>query len=168
MAANTTTAGTSPAPGRPDLEIPPSDLCSGTAIRKAARRVSVLYDGAIAPAGLRFTQMVVLMHVARHAEPTLSELAASLVLDRSALSDNLKPMMRDGLVAVRPCEMDKRGRRVSLTGDGYAKLEEAIELWRIAQHRFDAAFGLEAAADLRQALGRISDDSFLAAFDAAL
>jgi DNA-binding MarR family transcriptional regulator len=154
-----------PAAGRPDILIPPQGLCSGTALRKAARRVSLLYDGVIAPTGLRSTQMAVLIHVARHREPTMGELANYLVLDRSALSENLKPLIRLGLVEVRPCELDKRGRRVRLTEAGYAKLSDAMDLWQTAQLRFDAAFGEEAASALRFALRRIADDTFPAAFE---
>ena len=165
MAAKNRSVAMVPAKDRPDVLIPPAGLCSGTALRKAARRVSLLYDGVIASTGLRSTQMAVLIHVARHGQPTMGELATHLVLDRSALSDNLKPLIREGLVDVRPCEMDKRGRRVSLTEEGYAKLSGAMGLWRTAQRRFDAAFGADEADLLRQALKRIADDGFIAAFE---
>jgi DNA-binding MarR family transcriptional regulator len=168
MAAKNRSVAMVPAKGRPDVLIPPAGLCSGTTLRKAARRVSLLYDGVIAGAGLRSTQMAVLIHVARHGQPTMGELATYLVLDRSALSDNLKPLIRDGLVEVRPCEMDKRGRRVSLTEEGYAKLSGAMDLWRIAQSRFEEAFGADEADALRSALHRITDDGFLSAFEDAL
>jgi DNA-binding MarR family transcriptional regulator len=167
MAAKYRAAEMVPAKDRPDVLIPPAGLCSNTALRKAARRVSLLYDGVIAGAGLRSTQMAVLIHVARHGQPTMGELAAHLVLDRSALSDNLKPLIRDGLVDVRPCEMDKRGRRVRLTEAGYAKLTQAMGLWRTAQRRFDAAFGADEAHLLNLALERIADDGFVAAFEDA-
>lgn len=167
MAAKPRSVEMVPAKDRPDVLIPPAGLCSNTALRKAARRVSLLYDGVIAGAGLRSTQMAVLIHVARHGQPTMGELAAHLVLDRSALSDNLKPLIREGLLEVRPCELDKRGRRVRLTEGGYAKLTEAMDLWRIAQRRFDAAFGAGEAELLRQALHRIADDGFVAAFEEA-
>jgi len=154
-----------PAAGRPDVLIPPVGLCSGTVLRKAARRVSLLYDGVIASTGLRSTQMAVLIHVARHASPTMGELAAHLVLDRSALAENLKPLIREGFVEVSVCDRDKRTRRVRLTEAGYAKLTEGMGLWRSAQQRFDAAFGVEEVAEFRQALVRIVGDDFLAAFE---
>ena len=154
-----------PAKDRPDVLIPPAGLCSGTALRKAARRVSLLYDEVIASTGLRSTQMAVLIHVARHRSPTMGELAAYLVIDRSALADNLKPLIRDGFIEVRACEQDKRTRRVRLTEAGYAKLSASMGLWRSAQHRFNTAFGLKEAVVLRQALARIVSDEFLAAFE---
>src|ERR1700760_827793 len=93
-------------PGRPagaELTFsPPPNLCNGTALRKATRRVSQLYDAIIAPSGLRSTQRSILIQIARAQSPTMSELAAAMVLDRSALAHNLKPLARDGLVAVVP------------------------------------------------------------------
>src|SRR6202047_258099 len=80
--------------------IPELNRCNGTALRKATRRVSQLYDAVLAPCGLRSTQRSILIHVARAGTPTMGDLAAALVLDRSALAHNLKPLERDGFVAV--------------------------------------------------------------------
>ena len=154
-----------PAKGREDVLIPPKGLCSGTSLRKAARRVSLLYDAVLAPTGLRSTQIAVLIHVARHQQPTMGELASYLVIDRSALAENLKPLIREGLIDVRPCEQDKRGRRVRLTEAGYDKLTASMPLWTSAQQRFDEAFGAQAAEALREGLTRIADDDFLMAFE---
>ena len=73
-------------------------LCNNSALRKATRRVSQLYDAVLAPSGLRSTQMAILTHIDRAGTPAMGELAAALVLDRSALGHNLKPLERDGLV----------------------------------------------------------------------
>src|SRR5579859_3365772 len=95
-------------------------ICNGTALRKATRRVSQLYDAALAPIGLRATQRSLLIHIARAGTPGMGDLAADLVLDRSALAHNLKPLERDGLVAVFVDPEDKRGRLVTLTPAGRA------------------------------------------------
>jgi DNA-binding MarR family transcriptional regulator len=156
-----------PSKVRAEVLIPIAGHCSGTALRKAARRVSLLYDSVIASTGLRSTQMAVLIHVARHGAPSMGELAAYMVVDRSALTENLKPLIRDGLVEVKPSEQDRRTRHVTLTDSGYAKLHASMDLWRSAQRRFDAAFGAEAAAVLRASLHRIAADEFLTAFEDA-
>src|ERR1700758_603334 len=78
----------------------PETVCNGTALRKATRRVSQLYDAVLSPCGLRSTQRSILIHIARTGTPTMGDLAAALVLDRSALAHNLKPLERDGFVAV--------------------------------------------------------------------
>jgi DNA-binding MarR family transcriptional regulator len=74
------------------------------------RRVSQIYDEALAPCGLGSTQKSVLNSIARAGRPTVGEPAASLVLDRSALAHNIKPLEREGLIEVVADEHDKRNR----------------------------------------------------------
>ncbi|WP_158928296.1 MarR family winged helix-turn-helix transcriptional regulator [Acidisphaera sp. S103] len=145
----------------------PESVCNGTALRKATRRVSQLYDAVLAPCGLRSTQRSILMHIARAGTPTMGDLAAALVLDRSALAHNLKPLERDGFVTVVVDPADKRSRLVTLTAVGTAKLDESQRLWRQAQHRFEATFGPEQATALRQSLAVISSATFAKAFQDA-
>jgi DNA-binding MarR family transcriptional regulator len=144
--------------------LPEPNLCNGTALRKATRRVSQLYDAVLAPCGLRSTQRSILIHIARAGTPTMGDLAAALVLDRSALAHNLKPLERDGLVAVVPDQEDKRSRLVALTKRGSAKLRESMELWKQAQDRFEVAFGSEQARAMRASLALISSPEFADAF----
>ncbi len=138
-----------------------------SSLRKAARRLSLLYDATISPCGLKMTQGAILMTVGRTDAPTMGELATALVLDRSALTENLKPLVRKGLLEVRVCAKDKRIRRVALTAAGAAKVTECLPLWRLAQARFEAAFGTAAASALRRDLGRIVSEDFTSAFDQA-
>ena len=88
--------------------------CSATAMRKATRRMTQLYDDALAPAGVRSTQYAILEELHRQADtpPTMGELAETLVLDRSALGHNLRPLERDGLIALVAGDNDRRRRRV--------------------------------------------------------
>jgi DNA-binding MarR family transcriptional regulator len=145
----------------PPLEPSP---CNGTALRKATRRVSQLYDAVLAPCGLRSTQRSILVHIARAGAPAIGGLAAALVMDRSALAHNLKPLERDGLVAVVVATTDKRSRLVKLTARGEAKLNESTELWAVAQNRFEAAFGVDEARALRRTLALIASTEFTNAF----
>jgi hypothetical protein len=94
----------------------------------------------------------------------MTELAHAMVLDRSALARNVKPLERDGYLALRPDEDDGRSRRVDLTAAGRAKLVEANRLWRKAQRRFEEVYGEERAAALRVALAEIYSDEFAVAF----
>jgi DNA-binding MarR family transcriptional regulator len=107
---------------------PESSSCNATALRKATRRVSQLYDTVLAPCGLRSTQRSILIHIARAGTPTMGDLATALVLDRSALAHNLKPLERDGLVKVIVDRNDKRSRLVRLTARGEDKLRESLGL----------------------------------------
>ncbi|RAS35568.1 winged helix DNA-binding protein [Paraburkholderia bryophila] len=94
----------------------------------------------------------------------MTELAYAMVLDRSALARNIKPLERDGYLVQRPDNGDGRSRRVELTPAGRAKLTESNRLWRKAQNRFEAVYGEERAAALRVALAEIYSDEFAAAF----
>jgi DNA-binding MarR family transcriptional regulator len=123
-----------------------------------------LYDDALAPAGLRSTQYAILEELHRQADapPSMGELAETLVLERSALGHNLRPLERDGLIALIAGDDDRRRRRVVLTAKGGAKLAEARRGWKLAQDRFNDVFGVSAAAELRVTLLRIARDERLA------
>jgi DNA-binding MarR family transcriptional regulator len=142
-------------------------LCNCTALRKASRRVSQLYDAILAPSGLRATQRAILNHIARSGTPSVGALAADLVLDRGALAHNLKPLERDGYVRQDVDPHDRRNRLISLTQEGRAKLRESDLLWARAQKKFDKAYGPTASATLRNALALIASDKFIASFEDA-
>ncbi|WP_076861628.1 MarR family winged helix-turn-helix transcriptional regulator [Bradyrhizobium mercantei] len=130
--------------------------CNLTALRKATRRVSQLYDQVLARSGLRGTQRAILVYVKRSGAPTMGELAAALVLDRTALNHNLKPLERDGLLTITVDKNDRRSRLVRLTKRGEAMLAESQAAWLEAQDRFETAFGAKQAADLRRTLELIA------------
>ena len=94
----------------------------------------------------------------------MTELAYSMVLGRSALARNIKPLERDGYLVQRPDDDDGRSHRVELTPEERAKLAEANQLWRKAQNRFEDVYGAARAAALRVALAEIHSDEFAAAF----
>ena len=148
-------------PGR--VEAADENPCSATAMRKATRRMTQLYDDALAQAGLRSTQYAILdeLHRQAAAPPTMGELAETLVLDRSALGHNLRPLERDGLIALVAGDDDRRRRRVVLTTKGRAKFAQGRRAWKLAQDRFDDVFGESAAAKLRATLLRIARDERL-------
>ena len=138
--------------------------CNCTALRKATRRISQLYDSALEPCGLRATQRAILSQIARSGAPPLAELAEALVMDRGALTHNLKPLERDGLVEIRVDPDDRRNRLIALTKAGRAKLAESEPLWQRAQDGFEAALGAAKSATLRKALEHIVSEEFVAVF----
>jgi DNA-binding MarR family transcriptional regulator len=144
----------------------PKSACNCTALRKATRRVSQLYDSALEPCGLRITQRAILNHIARSGTPPLGELAEALVMDRGALTHNLKPLQRDGLVEINVDPDDRRNRLIALTAAGRKKLAESEALWRRAQQGFEAAFGAPKSASLRKALEYLISEDFVTAFNA--
>ena len=158
----------SKAGGSPPLRLPEPTRCNGTALRKATRRVSQLYDTVLAPSGLRSTQFAMMAQIQRAGQPSMTELASALVLDRSALNHNLKPLERDGLVRVSVDARDRRSRTVALTDTGRACLKSAFDLWKKAQKTFEGAYGSDNAAELRRALDTISNTDFVEAFQRGL
>jgi DNA-binding MarR family transcriptional regulator len=141
-----------------------ASLCIVTATRKASRRLTQLYDDALEPCGLRATQFAILAEVnCRSLEPpTMRELADALVMDRSALGHNLRPLERDELIALEESEEDRRRRHVVMTPQGKAKFKQAKRLWQTAQDCFNEVFGQSQAADLRATLLAIAHDERLA------
>src|SRR5690606_24901024 len=95
-------------------------------------------DHALAGAGLTVNQYSLLRHA--RTPQSLGELAASLGMDRTTLTRNLRPLLRDGLLAeVR--DEDPRRRVVALTAAGRQRLARARPLWQRAQRRIDALLG---------------------------
>jgi len=129
--------------------------CNCAAIRQAARRVTRLYDQALAPSGLRITQYPILSWLAVAGPMTMNILADRMVMDRATLGHNLRPLEAQGLVAMRAGE-DRRSRIVSLTDEGKRKLAEARPAWHAAQKKFETAFGPEDSAALRATMVRLA------------
>jgi DNA-binding MarR family transcriptional regulator len=144
----------------PDEEGPPPRMshCNAGAVKKAARRLCLMYDAALAPTGLTSSQYGILseLHSRGAALPTVCELAQELVMDRSTLGQNLRPLERDEFVTLLTDPKDRRNRLIALTKLGIAKVNEGAKYWRIAQDRFEATFGKQEAADLRSVLFAIA------------
>src|ERR1700753_3517975 len=106
-------------------EMPECGRCNATALRRAMRRVLLIYDSYIAQCGLKTTQRSILGYIGRAGPPTMGELADELVLCRSALTHNLAPLERDGLVAVNQDPKNKRVRLVRASPNGGEELQGA-------------------------------------------
>src|SRR6266403_134396 len=139
----------------------PGAACTCGSLRKASRRISQFYDTALAPAGIKSTQFSILSEVERGsiAGPvTMCELASAMVMDRSTLGHNLRPLERDELVVLRQARHDRRKRYVELTRKGKSLLPRARRLWRRAENRFERIFGKDPAAELRAVLLNIANN----------
>jgi DNA-binding MarR family transcriptional regulator len=142
--------------------------CNCTALRKATRRISQLYDTALAPSGLKTTQRAILAQLGRSEPVTVGQLAEALVMDAGALAHTLKPLERERLVAVTVDPNDRRNRLIKLTRQGRARLAESDALWAKAQTGFEAAFGRVESEALRQALQLLVSDRFNSIFEKTL
>jgi len=106
--------------------------CLGLLTRQVARRVTQWYDQCLQPNGLRSTQFNVLVAIAIAQTVPLTRLAEILVLDRTTLARNLKPLEQQGLVRIEPGG-DRRVRLIRLTEPGYTLLQQALPSWEKAQ-----------------------------------
>jgi DNA-binding MarR family transcriptional regulator len=143
---------------------PPRNPCTCGSLRRASRRLSQFYDMALAPVGIKSTQYAILDEIERGGAAdsvTMCELAATMVMDRSTLGHNLRPLERDQLLVLRQSEHDRRKRYVELTPKGKAVLQRARRMWRVAEGRFEHMFGKQPAAELRAVLLRIANNQDL-------
>jgi DNA-binding MarR family transcriptional regulator len=142
--------------------------CNCTALRKASRRISLLYDMALAPSGLKTTQRAILAQIGRSEPTTVGALAEALVMDPGALAHTLKPLERDRLVAIKIDPDDRRNRLITLSARGRARLAETDALWAKAQRGFEIAFGRAESEALQEALRFLVSDNFVSTFEGSL
>jgi DNA-binding MarR family transcriptional regulator len=98
--------------------------CNCLSLRQATRRVTQLYDQALAPLDLRATQFALLRAIERRGPIALNPLAEEMVLDRATLGHNVRPLEARGLVRLAVGK-DRRSREVSVTRAGRATIAEA-------------------------------------------
>ena len=70
----------------------------------------------------------------------LTRLAEALVMDRTTLTRNLKPLERQRLIRIEQ-EADQRVRKVALTEAGARILKEAQPFWAQAQSQIHSKLG---------------------------
>src|SRR5262249_15009864 len=87
-------------------------LCNSAARGRAARRVSQLYEDTMSAVDLRTTQYSILKQIERAGPLAMNELAQHLIMDRSTLGHNLRPLERDGLVEMVVAPDDRRSRLI--------------------------------------------------------
>jgi DNA-binding MarR family transcriptional regulator len=131
------------------FDFTPTRQCACSAARRAARAISQHYDAALRGSGLRITQFTVLATLAQTGPMPMTRLAAFMGLERTTLTRNLKPLLRDGLVEMRG-EKDGRVRPIAITAQGEAKARDAFPFWKKAQ---DSAKTLTATHEARVAGG---------------
>lgn len=109
------------------------DHCLCLHAQRAARALSRRFDEAFRPLGITSGQFSLLNGLNRPEPPMIGAVAELLVMDRSTVTANLKPLERAGLISVAVDEQDRRGRRVALTDAGRAILAQATKVW-IEEH----------------------------------
>lgn len=130
------------------------DDCYCTLLRTVARRMTAIYDEALAPVGINLAQFSLMRKISRLDHSSLTALAASAGLDRSTVGRNVHVLQRSGLVVIEPGD-DHREATVRLSAAGDEALSRARPLWSKAQDRVRAAFGITAIERMRDLLSRL-------------
>ena len=115
-------------------------MCTCANLRSATRAVTQLYDAALRPSGLTASQFAILATLSALGAVAQSVLAHALVMDRTTLIRNLRPLVDRGLIDAAPT--GRRGQKtLSLTTAGEGAYRNALPHWRTAQQRLADGLG---------------------------
>lgn len=108
-----------------------AEQCPALRARQASRALARVYDEALRPLGLQSSQLTVLVAVAMHGKggAPIGRVAQVLVMDRTTLTRNVRPLERAGLLQIARSAEDARTRVVVLTKAGERLLELAYPVW---------------------------------------
>ena len=127
------------------------EACACFSFAKASRSVTQLFNSTLQPSGLRSTQFVLLALVHVEEPASMNRLVERMVVDRSTLTRNLRPLEAAGFVKVTQLA-GRRGKSVQLTARGRRKLTATVPLWERAQQLFVESLGIGKWKGLREAL----------------
>ncbi|MEM8877479.1 MAG: MarR family winged helix-turn-helix transcriptional regulator [Pseudomonadota bacterium] len=111
-------------------------------LRNAAHRATLHYDNALGEAGITVTMYRLLKRVDALETPSLTNMAASMGLDRSTLGRNVRVLEKQGLIRMEAGK-DSRMAVARLTEAGRETLEKAHPLWAKAQAEMSELLGPE-------------------------
>lgn len=120
-------------------EVDTTCLCLN--VRKMARVLTHHYDAHLQTGDLRSTQFSLLVAIALAREVPLTRLAEAVAMDRTTLTRNLKPLERQHLITVEMSPQDRRVRVITLTQEGYQKVNDVLPQWKQAQSQMMALLG---------------------------
>jgi DNA-binding MarR family transcriptional regulator len=128
------------------------DTCLCLHVQRAARVLARRFDEALRPVGLTSGQFSLLNALNRPEPPPIGPVAQLLAMDRTTLTAALKPLERDGLVAIAADPSDRRSRRLLLTDKGHQVLASALPIWRDAHAAIEGELPERTPDSLRGAL----------------
>ena len=137
------------------LDLHGTGTCAALNFRRTARAVTRLYDLALAPSGIRATQMAILTAVAKFQPVPMSRIGEILVLDQTTLTRSLRLLQKQGFLEISPRSV-KRQRFLTLTDSGVRALALAVPLWRAVQAKFLSELGKDNWSVLRNELERLA------------
>lgn len=132
--------------------------CVCRRVQRASRSVGKRFDDAMRPLAINNWQFTLLVALHRAAAPTVNELAASLAMDRTTVTKNLRPLERRGLLEIKTDDKDRRARRIVLTNAGCTLLADAIERWKVVNQQVAGAFSSEGLVALMSGLETLATE----------
>jgi len=131
-----------------------SQACPGMLVRQASRFLTSVFDEAFRPLGIQASQGYVLVTIATFGEDgaTISAIADALIMDRTTLTRNVRPLEKTGLVRVARSPDDARSRILFLTHAGERMIERMPRVWEKAVERLREAFGPTCVQSLQSQL----------------
>lgn len=127
------------------------EACACFNLAKASRSVTQLFNSTLQPSGLRSTQFVLLALIRIEEPASMNRLVQRMIVDRSTLTRNLRPLEAAGFVKVTQ-PAGQRTKSVQLTAKGRRKLTATVPLWEQAQALFVESLGVGRWKGLRKAL----------------
>jgi DNA-binding MarR family transcriptional regulator len=116
--------------------------CACSLARRRSRELTRYYDKALRASGMRVSQFSLLATLVQTGPMAATRLADFLGLERTTLTRNVRPLLRDGLVIIED-DADRRVRKIAITPEGTEAARRAFPFWRRAQ---DAALRMPGAA----------------------
>jgi DNA-binding MarR family transcriptional regulator len=106
--------------------------CVCTAARRRSRELTRAFEKAMRGSGVRGTQFTLLATLVQTGPVPTTRLADLQGLERTTLTRNLRPLIRDGFVRTDEGE-DRRVRKVAITPAGEEAAHRAYPFWKKAQ-----------------------------------
>lgn len=121
-------------------KLPRPSECVCLNLRKANRAITQFYDDGMRITGFRSTQVAILRATLALEPVTITQLAETMVTDRTTLTRNLKLLERKGLITIKPGD-DRREHQVSIRQAGKAVVRKAYPGWERMQGKLIQAVG---------------------------
>jgi DNA-binding MarR family transcriptional regulator len=131
--------------------------CSCNMMRTSARKITQFYENSLREAGIKPTQFTILATLANTGPIQLTQLADTLLLERTGLTRNLNILERNEWIESRAGEEDSRQRVVSLSRKGYKQLDLAIPYWEKAQKAVSKNMGQNTMTGLSSILNEMTE-----------
>lgn len=128
--------------------------CQCYKLRRAARKVTRIYDEVLRPMGIKANQCTTLIAVSLMGPVSITSLADKLGMERTTVTRNLVPLEVAGFIKLQPGH--GRTRNVLITRKGKSIIKQVKPAWAVAQRQVLETIGESELASFNNTLGRLS------------